>query len=132
MYNQYVGLNNYFLTNPRDDIDKSNSCTSPRISNVNEEQINIPINDLSNGEKSLKRNMALSSSPMHTLVQMGQDQNVGISISLDPPYSPRAYLNNKHICREDYVVNFIHDLSRHIISRKDEALHDKDPPSQPI
>lgn len=65
-------------------------------------------------------------------MQGWKNHNVGISISLYPPYSPTPYLNHQHICREGDVIHFIHDFSPHIILRKDETLDDKDPPSQPI
>lgn len=99
---------------------------------MNGERSNTPINDLSNGEKALKRNIAPSSSHMHTLVQGGQGQNINVSISLDPPYPLRAYLNHKKYCREDDVMHFIHDLSPHIKLSKYEALADEDIASQPI
>lgn len=44
----------------------------------------------------------------------GKIKKFGVSISLDPPYSPWAYLNHQNIYREDYVMHFIHDLSPHI------------------
>lgn len=97
---------------------------------MNEERANTPINFFFNGEKELKSNMAPSSYHTHTLAQGGQDQNIGVSISLDPPYSPGAYLRHQNICREDDVMYFIHDLSPHTTLSKDEVVDDKDLPSQ--
>lgn len=76
--------------------------------------------------------MTQSSSHKDTLVQGDQDQIFGLSISLDPLYSRRAYFNHQNIYREDDVIHFIHDLSPHITLRKDETLDDKDPPFQQI
>lgn len=69
--------------------------TSPKVSFIHEERSNTPINDLSNGEATLKINIEPSSS------QEGQDKHVRLvtSIPLDPPYSPIAYLNYQHILR---------------------------------
>lgn len=82
-----------------------------------------------NREQALKRNMVPSSFHTHTIVQGGQNQNIGVFISLDP-HSPRSYLKHQNICREDDAMHFIHDLSPHIILSKYEALDDKDISSQ--
>lgn len=37
--------------NPRDDIEEASTCTSPRVYYLNEERVNTPINDISNGEE---------------------------------------------------------------------------------
>lgn len=118
------------LDNPRDDIEKNSTYTSPRVSYVSEVRVNTPINDLSNRETTLKRNIEQSSSK-DTLEQVGQGKHVGKLISLDPFYSPRAYLNHQHKLKQYDVMHFIHELSPNITFRKDEALDDEDSPSQP-
>lgn len=75
--------------------------------------------------------MTWSSSDKGNLVQGGQGQHVGTSISLDPSYSPRAYLDHQHICKQYDVIHFIHDLSPNITLSKDGALDVENPPSQP-
>lgn len=61
---------------------------------------------------------------------MGKDQNIDISISLDPPYYSKAYLSLQNIYREDDIMYFMHDLSPSMELSKYEALGDKNLPSQ--
>lgn len=112
-----------FDNRPRDNIQMNHTCTSPRVSFIHEERYNSPIKDLFNGDVTLK---SINKSPSHkgSLVQDGQGKHVNLCpcITLDPPYSLRAYLNHQHILRQDDIMNFIHDISPNITLSKDKSL----------
>lgn len=107
---------------PRD----PNFCTFPKVSCVKEMRSNALPNDLSTREQALESNMDPFYSSTHTLEQGGEYENINILTSLDPPYSPKTYLQHQSLCREDDIMNFIHDLSPHIEITKNELLDDED------
>lgn len=72
----------------------SNPYISPRVSCVNKMRTNIITNDLSKKEQALDNDIDPSSSNTHTLEKEGQHQTINILTSLDPPYSPRTYLQH--------------------------------------
>lgn len=101
-----------------------NPCTSPRVSYTDETRPNAP-NALFKQVQALESDKDPPSS-IHTLEQGGQNQNINILTSLDPPCFPKTYLQHQSICREDGVMHFIHDLSPRIEITKNELLDDED------